>query len=164
MAAAQQLGLSRAKNFSGKQWQALLGIDSKSSRANSAPHAVSLCKACQNIRLWNGRYTKHLSRSRDLPSSALGCSLCAMLDEKVREAYGRLGFELAKYPAKLSDEPIRVTAVTREETAEGSRMSFCHTCSLISSGSVPIQRSKLIAHYTPRQVYHHLIVSSHPKY
>ena len=42
-----------------------------------------------------------------------------MLDEKVREAYGRLGFELAKYPAKLSDEPIRVTAVTREETGEG---------------------------------------------
>ena len=110
---------SQAKNFSRKQWQALLGIDSKSSRANSAPNAVSLCNACQSIRFWHGRYKEHLSRSGDLPSSALGCSLCAMLDEKVREAYGRLGFDLTKYPADFSNDPVRVTAVTREETGEG---------------------------------------------
>ena len=119
MAAAQQLGLSLVKDFSGKHGQALLGIDPKTSRAIFAPNTVSLCHVCQSIRFWDGRYKKHLSRSRDLPSSALGCSLCVMLNAKVREVYGRLGFELADYPARLSIDPIRATAVTREAMGEG---------------------------------------------
>ena len=118
MATALQPGFALAKRA--YQWRGLQNADLIIFHSEPTTNPSSLCYACNSIRFWNGNYKKHLRQCKDLPASALHCPLCAMLNVKVREAYGALGFDLTKYPAELSLDPIRVTAVTREGAQTGA--------------------------------------------